>query len=161
MKSAKLVLAVAIATLGFSSLSFAESSYWRGPLVPQTEYRVGTPIPAQRVYDNRSNGNRVYDNRGYGNRPVDNRSYDNRAYGNRVYDNRGYDNRDNRYESRAPQWRRGGYVPAEYRGRQYQVNDWRARQLPAPAAGQQWVQDGTNFALIAIATGLIANLVLN
>jgi Ni/Co efflux regulator RcnB len=41
------------------------------------------------------------------------------------------------------------------------VNDWRGRHLNAPPRGQQWVQVGTDYALIAIATGVIAQLVLN
>ena len=81
------------------------------------------------------------------------------AYAPRGFDRR--DVRDNRgYNARAPQFHRGGYIPHEYRGRQYVVNDWRARHLNAPPPGQQWVQAGSDYALIAIATGLIAQLVL-
>jgi Ni/Co efflux regulator RcnB len=150
MKSAKLVLAVAISTLGFSSLSYAEADHFRD--APRAEYRVGPPVNVQPVY-----GNRGYDNRANN----INRGYDNRRVDNRGYDPRGYNRNDGRYVSRAPQYYRGAYVPAEYRGRQYQVNDWRERRLQAPQPGQQWVQNGTNLALIAIATGLIAQIVLN
>lgn len=151
MKSAKLVLAVAVATLGFSSLSFAESSRWNLPQyqaqTQQNGYRVGPPVQAQ--------AQRGYDNRAYDNRRVDNRGHDNRGW-----NNRGYNGNDGRYV-RPVQYQRGGYVPAEYRGRQYVVNDWRERRLQAPQQGQQWVNTGTNLALIAVATGLIASIVLN
>lgn len=73
--------------------------------------------------------------------------------------------RDARFDHRGPprhaEWRRGGYVPREYRAPQYVVSDWRARQLQAPPRGYQWVGTGGEFALAAIATGLIAQIVLN
>lgn len=64
--------------------------------------------------------------------------------------------------ARAPQYRRGEYVPDQYRQRQYYVNDWRAHHLYAPPYGYQWVQaDGGDYLLVALASGLIANLLLN
>lgn len=62
----------------------------------------------------------------------------------------------------APRFQRGGYLPHEYRqNRGYYVNDWRAhRGLYAPPHGHQWMQVGTEFVLIAVATGLIANLLM-
>jgi Ni/Co efflux regulator RcnB len=55
---------------------------------------------------------------------------------------------------------RGGYAP-EYREQRYWVRDWRARRLSAPPRGYQWVQTDTgDLLLMAIATGLIANVVL-
>ena len=54
---------------------------------------------------------------------------------------------------------RGGYLPAEYRHTGYYVNNWNAHAgLYAPPYGHQWVQVGSDFLLVAIATGLIANL---
>lgn len=75
----------------------------------------------------------------------------------------GYGNaRNDRYVqgARGPQFYRGGHIPADYRSRQYHVNDWRGHRLSAPPRGQQWVQVGTDYALIAIATGLILNIAL-
>lgn len=62
----------------------------------------------------------------------------------------------------APRFQRGGYLPYEYRqNRGYYVNDWRAhRGLYAPPHGHQWMQVGSEFVLIAVATGLIANLLM-
>ena len=59
----------------------------------------------------------------------------------------------------APRFHRGGYLPAEYRRNGYYVNDWRAHSgLYAPPYGHQWVQVGSDYLLVALATGLIANL---
>jgi len=57
------------------------------------------------------------------------------------------------------EWRRGGRVPQEYRGRNYVVQDWRAYRLQQPPRGYQWVGVGGDFVLAAIATGVIANII--
>lgn len=57
------------------------------------------------------------------------------------------------------EWRRGGRVPTEYRGRNYVVNDWRSHRLQAPQRGQQWVSVGGDYVLAAVATGLILQIV--
>lgn len=59
------------------------------------------------------------------------------------------------------EWRRGGYVPREYRGRNYVVSDWRGHRLHAPPRGYQWVGVGGDYVLAAIATGLIAQIVIS
>ncbi|MES2401177.1 MAG: RcnB family protein [Pseudomonadota bacterium] len=128
MKSKAIVCALAAASLGFGSLSFAQG------------YDGYRPQPESQRFGQRGPGGP------HGDGP---RGFDRRE----VRDDRGYN-------ARAPQFRRGGYIPREYRGRQYVVNDWRARRLYAPPPGQQWVQAGSDYALIAIATGLIAQLVL-
>lgn len=56
---------------------------------------------------------------------------------------------------------RGDRLPAEYRHRNYVVDDWRNHNLSAPPRGYQWVQSGGDYVLIAIATGIIAQLLLN
>jgi Ni/Co efflux regulator RcnB len=103
--------------------------------------------------------------RGYGN----DRGYrENNHRG--AYDNnrRGYDGRQQDYRrGRADyaygrnEWRRGGRLPAEYRGRQYYVSDWRAHRLSAPPHGYRWVQHGNDYVLAAITTGIIAQILLN
>ncbi|MGJ7557374.1 RcnB family protein [Variovorax sp. RB2P76] len=57
------------------------------------------------------------------------------------------------------EWRRGGRVPPEYRGRNYVVQDWRSYRLQQPPRGYQWVGVGGDFVLAAIATGVIANII--
>ena len=58
-------------------------------------------------------------------------------------------------------WYRGGYLPREYRSRQYVVDDWRAHRLYAPPRGYHWVQAGGDYVLAAVATGVIAAILLN
>ena len=55
---------------------------------------------------------------------------------------------------------RGGYVPREYRMRAFEV-DYREHHLQRPPQGQRWVQVGADYVLIAIATGVIANIILS
>jgi Ni/Co efflux regulator RcnB len=124
MKSTAIVCAIAAATLGFGSLSFAQG------------------------YDRRGQGNDAqrYDQRGP---DRDGRNFNNR------------DARNDRDNNRRFELRQGAYVPQEYRQRQYVVDDWRGHRLSAPPRGQQWVQIGADYALIAIGTGLIANILIN
>jgi Ni/Co efflux regulator RcnB len=73
-------------------------------------------------------------------------------------DGRQHDRR--RYPQAHAQWKRGGRVPSEYRGRNYVVNDYRAYHLSAPPRGYQWVGVGGDYVLAAIATGLIAQIIV-
>ncbi|ALM83414.1 RcnB family protein [Bordetella sp. N] len=59
-----------------------------------------------------------------------------------------------------PRWAKGDRVPAEYRNRQYVVEDWRGYNLQAPPRGYQWVGIGPDFVLSAIATGVVLQVVL-
>lgn len=74
-----------------------------------------------------------------------------------------YGNRGTRYYygARGPEFRRGAYIPRTYYSPQYYVSDWRGHHLYAPPYGYQWVQVGPDYVLIALATGLIANLILS
>lgn len=56
---------------------------------------------------------------------------------------------------------KGGYIPREYRHNQYVVNDWRGRHLHQPPHGYHWVRTGPDYVLIAISTGIIAQIVLS
>ena len=59
-------------------------------------------------------------------------------------------------------YHRGGYVPAEYRDRRYVVEDWRSYRLREPPRGYQWVRsDNGDFLLVAAATGVITDLIIN
>jgi Ni/Co efflux regulator RcnB len=91
-----------------------------------------------------------------------------RGHDNRHHDRHDdhHDARDHRpdhyyYGARGPEWRRGAHIPAQYRSRQYVVNDWRGHHLHAPPRGYQWVQVGGDYVMVAIATGIIATLLLN
>ena len=58
-------------------------------------------------------------------------------------------------------YHRGDRLPAEERNRRYVVDDWRGHGLMAPARGFHWVQTGGDYVLVAIATGIIAQLSLD
>jgi Ni/Co efflux regulator RcnB len=81
-------------------------------------------------------------------------------------DNRDFGRRHNEERSKGRgagpnhQYYRGDRLPAEYRHRNYVVNDWRSHNLSAPPRGQHWVQSGNDYILVAIATGIIAQLLL-
>lgn len=79
-----------------------------------------------------------------------NNSYNHNSYGNERYVNA------SRY-----QMRHGEYLSNQYRDRRYVVSDWRSRNLYQPQYGYQWVQAGNDYAMVAIATGLIAAVMLN
>jgi Ni/Co efflux regulator RcnB len=62
---------------------------------------------------------------------------------------------------RGPEWHRGGHIPRTYRDRQYVVTHWQEHHLRRPPRGYEWVQVGGDYVLVAIATGLIADILLN
>ena len=55
---------------------------------------------------------------------------------------------------------RGGRLPATYHNRQYVVDNWRSHRLSAPPRGYHWVQVGGDYVLAAVATGIIASVLL-
>lgn len=57
--------------------------------------------------------------------------------------------------------RKGQRLPSDYRSKQYVVNDWRGHHLRQPPRGQHWVQTGGDYVLVGIATGIIAEILLN
>jgi Ni/Co efflux regulator RcnB len=82
-------------------------------------------------------------------------------------DERQFDQRDGRwnerrpdYNARGPEFHRGGHITREYRDRAYAV-DYREHHLSRPPQGHRWVQVGADYVLIAIATGVIANIILS
>ncbi|MNH46523.1 hypothetical protein D3C79_1093380 [compost metagenome] len=56
---------------------------------------------------------------------------------------------------------RGSRLPPQYRGHHYVVNDWHGHRLSRPPRGYHWVQYGGDYLLVAIATGVIAQLILS
>jgi Ni/Co efflux regulator RcnB len=56
---------------------------------------------------------------------------------------------------------RGERLPPTYRSRQYVVDDWRGHGLHSPPRGYHWVQTGGDYVLVAIATGVILELLLD
>lgn len=56
-------------------------------------------------------------------------------------------------------WRRGAYVPGGYR--HYYVSDYGYYGLRPPPPGYRWVYADGNFVLMALATGLIADVIIH
>jgi Ni/Co efflux regulator RcnB len=178
-----ILAAAALAAISFGAAAQPDYGAYRDSQI-QAQQQYQAPQPGSEHYnpelDPRApqyNPNGVVPGHAYANDPqraqIEQRQYpqryDNRAgYDNR-YDNRGYDNRgnyDQRYDQRharayTHRYASGGYAP-EYRDQRYWVRDWRARRLSAPPRGYQWVQTDTgDLLLMALATGLIANVVIS
>lgn len=146
MKSRNLVVyALAAASLGVSSLSFAQGARFE-------------PTHMQRVDDRRDDRRDFRNDRRDDRRDFRHDRRDDRRDFRQSRNDRHY---QYRYNARGPDFRRGGYIPYEYRNRQYVVVHPQQHRLSAPPRGHQWVQVGSDYVLIAIATGLIANLILN
>lgn len=74
---------------------------------------------------------------------------------------RANERRDERGAGPNHAFHRGERLPAEFNHRQYVVDDWRGHHLSAPPRGYHWVQTGSDYVLVAIATGVILQLLLN
>jgi len=57
-------------------------------------------------------------------------------------------------------YHRGDRLPREEHTKRYVVKNWRGHHLKAPPHGYHWVQSGNDYVLAAIATGIIADIVL-
>lgn len=91
---------------------------------------------------------------------------DRRGYsqGRDDYRDRGdrHDNRDygrNRGHDRGHHWARGQRLPRSYYVDRTYYIDHRAHHLRAPPRGYRWVEVDNNYAMVALATGLIASIV--
>lgn len=143
MKSTAIVSAILCASLGFSTLSFGQDYERHGPRQDQRQDQRQEQRQDERHYrqDERHDQRHDRDQRF---------EHSERRYGHEAY-----------YNARGPAFRRGGYIPREYRNNYYTVADYRSHRLSPPPRGHQWVQVGSDYVLIAIATGLIAGMVLS
>lgn len=61
----------------------------------------------------------------------------------------------------ARRWARGQRLPRDYYQDRSHYIDYRSHHLRAPPRGYRWVEtDDNNYAMVAIATGLIASLIV-
>jgi len=65
--------------------------------------------------------------------------------------------------ARAPVYRhahfkKGAYLPHQYRYQQYYVSDWRRHGLNRPPHNHRWVQVGTDYLLVGIVSGVIVHM---
>lgn len=94
----------------------------------------------------------------HGRRDHDRRDHDRRHY-RRDRDDRYRDDRgEYRHEHYRGRWHRGDH----YRGREVVVRDYRDYDLRPPPRGYRWVRgDDGNFLLVAVASGIIADIILH
>jgi Ni/Co efflux regulator RcnB len=78
-----------------------------------------------------------------------------------VYQERLYERANDRGAGYNHNFHRGDRLPMQYRHHQYVVDDWRGHHLQAPPRGYHWVQTGGDYVLVAIATGIILQLILS
>lgn len=140
MKKLSVVAAVLALGMGLSAVVQAQ---------PRDDRR-GPPPHAQ------AHGHDRHDGRGWErDHRRDDRHGDRRDY-------RGDRDRGHDYRGAGPdhRWVKGYRVPPQYRGPQYVVQDWRGHRLSTPPRGYHWVQYGGDYMLVAIASGVIAQLIL-
>ncbi len=58
------------------------------------------------------------------------------------------------------QLKRGEQLPPRYRTHHFVVENWKAHRLTEPPPGHQWVQAGSEYALVAIATGVVQEVLV-
>lgn len=58
------------------------------------------------------------------------------------------------------QLKRGEQLPPRYRTHHYVVENWKTHRLTEPPPGHQWVQAGSDYALVAIATGVVTEVLV-
>lgn len=111
-------------------------------------------------------GHHGWDDRGRGHdrdRRDDRRHYS-AGYREGYRDARRHDRRHDRHHDRHPPhgWARGHDYRRGYRGPVYVVNDYHRYDLRRPPRGHHWVRDDRgNYLLVAVATGIIADLLLH
>ena len=100
------------------------------------------------------------DNNGRG---PDHRDFDGRNDHRRDFPGRGNSVRRGDERGAGPNhaYYRGDRLPPQYRHRQYVVEDWRGHSLSAPPRGYHWVQNGADYLLVGIATGMILQIFLS
>lgn len=159
MTSRKLISAAMASILGLSSLSgFAQPNDKRGHVVvvPQSSYQQERRDDRQGRREDRRDDrmDRREDRR-------DDRMDRREARRDAREDWRRGHRPHYYYNARGPEFHRGGYIPHDLRNHQYIVVDYRAHHLTPPPRGHQWVQVGADYVLIALATGLIAHIILS
>jgi Ni/Co efflux regulator RcnB len=103
-----------------------------------------------------------HNDRNAGAHQQDNDRHDNDRHDNGHNDDaRQYHRDDQRGGGPRHDLRRGQRLSQEYRDNRYVVTDWRARHLSAPPRGHHWVRAGNDYVLAAIATGVIAQVLLS
>lgn len=154
MKSKLIASALIALTMATSGSAFAQ----RGDHGYDRDNRHGS---AHSQNDGRHDGGRYDNDRHDGPRGNGNAYRNGDRNGDRYYNARQYHRDDRRGGGPRHDLRRGQRLSKEYRDKRYVVTDWRARHLSAPPQGHHWVRAGNDYILAAIATGLIAQVLLS
>jgi Ni/Co efflux regulator RcnB len=141
-----IISALTAALLSAAAPGFAQDRDYRG----------------DRDNDRYSQRDRDRDGNRDGYRDGDRRDYGYQARGGSRSGEQGY-GEGRRYDGAGPSHdlRRGNRLPSRYRNNQYVVNNYRDHHLRPPPRGYHWVQTGGDYVLAAIATGVIADLIIN
>lgn len=175
-----LIFAVTAASLASGASAFAQSDYRTDGHERYQHYDRDSRSVQSRSHDRNDRYDRYDRNDRYPGGASDYRNHRSERYSRteRGYRDGYVQQRDHRYYQ-APQvvqygynnnqyyggvqqhWRRGMVLSNHYRGNRYVVNDWdRHQRLYAPQRGHHWVQNGNDFLMVAIASGLIAHVLL-
>ena len=157
MKSRAVVSAVLALCLTASGLSLAQGYPGRNDRDQDQQSQRGERN------DRRNDGGRASERRDHEARQPQRRDSQDRQWDRRDSQARAYnqERRDHRGAGPNHQYYRGDRLPVYYRSHQYVVDDWRGHRLSAPPRGYHWVQSGGDYLLVAIATGVILQLLLN
>jgi Ni/Co efflux regulator RcnB len=72
------------------------------------------------------------------------------------------DNRQGSNEVRDnPHFSRGDRLSSEYRDNSHVVSDWKGNHLRQPPRGYHWVQANNQYVLAAVASGVIADIIMS
>jgi Ni/Co efflux regulator RcnB len=148
MKKSIVASAIMVLSLGTAGTAFAE--------------RDGdTAVDWGRTAQSQYHRPQWQDSGGYWQR--DRRDYQNyqQRRDGRDYRSYNYQRRDGRGAGPDHSYYAGQRLPSYYRHSSYVVNDWHRHRLSAPPYGYHWVQTGRDYVLVAIATGIILQLLLN
>lgn len=112
---------------------------------------------APQRYDDRDNGR--YEQNRYDDRRDDRREHRaDRRDDRRDYRDARRDYRDDRRDHR--RWARGQRLDQRYRDNRYYVSDYHRHGLRAPPRGYRWQRVNDQYVMAAIATGLIASVII-
>ncbi|MDM5176800.1 RcnB family protein [Massilia sp. DJPM01] len=144
MHKKALIIALMAVCMGTGSTAFAQSREYRGDHGQRSEQDERNGRYERSDRHDRHDRDRHDDRRGD--------RYDSPRGGYQPHDH---------HRSGRQHFRRGAYLDHQYRSSSYVVSDWRSRRLSAPPRGSHWVQANGNYLLVAVATGLIAQVLLN
>ena len=173
MKSTAIACVIAAGALGFGSLSYAQGGDWRdrdgrgghdrySRDSGQYQQRHHDARVQQRRHDQYNGHHQQHQQYGHYGQRGEYRQYGQHGRYDQHNQYNAYRGQYGQWTGHTPRYRRGDHLPYQFRQHQYHVNDWRAHRLYAPPHGYHWVQaDGGDYLLVALATGLIANLLLN